>query len=228
MSRILALMLASSLAAAAVPEENQQLFNVVSLSASVHRDVPNDQASAVLYVESTDSDPVALADRTNAAVAAGLKLAKAYPAVKSHTGTNNTYPVYGSNNKQNGWRAHADIRLESTDVKALADLVAKLQTNMQLGGITFSLSSATKDQVDSALIDEAINAYRVRADIVRKSLGGKSYRIVNMNVNTQDGGTPRPMMAFRAESKLSSVAAPPLDAGESQINVEVTGSIQVQ
>jgi hypothetical protein len=48
-----------------------------------------------------------------------------------------------------------------------------------------------------------------------------------MNVNTQDGGMPRPM-AFRAVDKLSSVAAPPLDAGESQINVEVSGSVQIQ
>jgi predicted secreted protein len=229
MSRYLVLMLASLFAAAASPEDGQ-LFNVVTLSASAHREVPNDQASAVLYVESTDGDPAALADRINAAVAAGLKVAKAYPAVKSHVGTNNTYPVYGNSNKQTGWRGHADIRLESTDVKALAELVAKLQTSMQLGGINFSLSSASKDQIDTALIDEAIEAFRARAEVVRKSFGGKGYRIVAMNVNTQDGGMPRPVMfrAAAAADKLSSVSAPPLDAGESEINVEVTGSVQIQ
>jgi predicted secreted protein len=222
---LLAACLSSVTAIAAEPVQ----YNMITLSAEARRDVPNDQATAVMFVEYSDADAAVLADKVNRVVGEGLKQAKAYSTVRSSVGGNSTYPVYTSNNKTDGWRARAEIRLESSDIPKLAELIGKLQGAMQLGGLSFSIAAEHRDHEQTELIDQAIAAFRARADMVRKSLGGTQYKLVSMNINTQ-GNAPSPrFMALRADSKFaSSPTAPVLDAGQTPLSVEINGTVQIQ
>jgi predicted secreted protein len=221
----LALLAGSAFASEAV------LFNVVSLQAEARREVPNDLAQASLYVEFSDANAAQLSDKLNRALSDGLKAAKAYPTVKAANGGNSVYPLYGKSNKAEGWRGRAEVRLESTDFKALAELVGKLQSNMQLGGMSFGVSPATMEKAETELIDEAVRAFRSRAEVVKQSVGGKGYKLVNLSVNTQGGYAPPPIMRAKAgfaRAEAMDVAAPPMEAGQSQVTVGVAGSIQVE
>jgi predicted secreted protein len=203
-----------------------QRYNVVELSANVQREVANDLMTAQLFAELSDPNPAQLANQLNRAVAEAVRVAKEYPQIKIRTGNNQTYPVYGRNNQAQGWRGRAELRLETRDFAAGAALVGKLQSGLQLGGIQFAISPEARQKVENELIAEAIAAFRARAEIARSALGGKSYKVQRLGVNA--GGSapsPRPMRAALASDM--SVAAPPVEAGESVVTVSANGAVEI-
>jgi predicted secreted protein len=203
-------------------------YNSVDLRAEVQREVANDLLNASLYVELTDSDPARLADALNKTVNEALKAAGDYKSVRAHSGASQTYPVYDRPQHQTGWRGRSEIRLESQDFSAAAQLIGRLQSSMQLGGMNFAVSAEARRQTEDQLIAEAIAAFRARAEIARQALGGKSYRIRHLAVNTGGfGPPPRPYAAARALSSAE-VATPVLEGGISQVTVGVTGTIEVE
>ncbi|WP_269533373.1 SIMPL domain-containing protein [Chitinimonas sp. BJYL2] len=207
----------------------QPHYNVVNLQAEVRRAVPNDLAQASLYVEFSDPSAAVLADKLNRAAADALRIAKAYGAVKVSMGGNHVYPLYNSKNKAEGWRGRAEVRVESKDFKVLAELIGKLQTQMQLGGMSFSVAADTREKMETALMGEAINAFRARADAAQRSLGGKGYKLVNISINTS-GSYPQPVQRapmLMAKSMVAEMAPPPMEGGESEVVVGVAGSVQI-
>lgn len=222
----LALLAATSAMAA---ESVQPQYNVVSLQAEARRDMANDLVQANLYVEMSDANAATLSDKLNRATAEAIKIAKSYASIKVATSNNSVYPLYNKN-KADGWRGRSDIRLESTDLKATAELISKLQTTMQLGGVSFAISPAAREKVETELIDEAVKAFRLRADVAKKSIGGASYKLVNLAINTSPaapGQMYRPTL-MRASIAMADAAPPPMEAGDSQIVVGVSGSIEIQ
>ena len=136
-------------------------------------------------------------------------------------------PVYARANVLQGWRGRAEIRIESRDFEAASALIGKLQTNMQLGGINFSVSPEARRTVENELITEAIAAFKARADIVKAALGGRSYKLQRLNV-ANGYNAPQPRFAVaRMASASAEVAAPSLEAGVSVVTVNANGAIEV-
>ncbi|MFC4159205.1 SIMPL domain-containing protein [Chitinimonas lacunae] len=223
--RLAVLALAATVASAEVPRYNQ-----ISLQAEVRREVVNDWVQATLYVEFSDPQPAALADRLNRSLDEALALTRAYPAIKAAVSGNQTYPLYSQNNKPAGWRGRADLRLESGDPKQLAELVGKLQAKMQLAEMNFSVAPASRDKAETELIDAAVKAFRQRAEAVQKSLGGKGYKLVGLAINTQQSGGPQPRFESfsRGAVMAAAPASPPVEAGSSQVTVSVNGTIELE
>jgi predicted secreted protein len=199
----------------------------VELTAEATREVHNDLMTATMFVEATDANPAALATLLNRATADALRAAAEFKDVKARSGGSQTYPVYDRSNKQTGWRGRAEVRLESRDFQAMAQLVARLQSSMQLGGIAFAISPELKRQTENDLINEAVSAFRARADIAAKALGSPQYRIKRMAINTP-GGMPGPRpMARMAPASADAVAQPTFEGGTSQVRVEVQGTVEL-
>lgn len=207
-----------------------QRYNVVELSAEAQREVVNDLVTAQLYVEETQANSATLAASLNRAIAEALRIAREYPAVKARTGANHTYPVYAPRTSQpQGWRGRAELRLESRDFAAASALIGRLQANMQLAGIGYAIAPETRKAVENELITEAVAAFRGRAELVQKALGGKGFRIQRIAVGTGYAG-PQPriaMMAARAEG-AAPVPAPPVEGGTGTVNVSVNGAVEVE
>lgn len=221
---------ALTLAATAALADEAPRYNQISLQAEVRREVVNDWVQATVYVEFNEAQPAALADRLNKALDEALKLSRQYAGVKASVSGNQTYPLYAQNNKPNGWRGRAELRLESGDAKLLAELVGRLQGKMQLAEMNFSVAPASRDKAETELIDEAVQAFRQRAEAVKKSLGGKSYKVVGLAINTQQGGMPPPprmAMFSRGAAMADAPAAPPVEAGSSQVSVGVSGTVEL-
>ncbi len=112
----------------------------------------------------------------------------------------------------------------------MATLIGKLQSSMQLGGILFAVSPELRRQTENELMTEAVAAFRSRADIATKALGGGSYRIRRVAINT--GGPipgPRPMMAERAMAAASPAVPPPtFEGGTSMVQVSANGTVEVE
>ena len=220
----LALMLAGSTLAA----DPALRYNTVELQAEAQRELANDTVSASLYVELNDANPAALAAALNKAANEALRAAREYPAVHARSGNNQTYPVYAKGNVLQGWRGRAEIRLESRDFEAASRLIGKLQAGMQLANTAFSVSSEARRQAENELIAEAIAAFKVRADIVRRALAGRSYKIQRLNVSTGYSAPPPRFAVARAMAAAAPEVAPPnLEGGVSMVTVTVGGAIEV-
>jgi predicted secreted protein len=219
--------LAMSAATACAAETAPVRYNTVTLQAEVQREVPNDLLNATLYVEVNDASAATVANIVNKRVNDALRVAKDYKGVRVRSGNNQAYPVYSRANQLQGWRGRAEIRIESRDFEAASGLIGKLQSGMQLAQMGFSVSPESRRAAEDELAVEVIAAFKARADILRKALGGRGYKLQNMNVSSGHNALqPRFAMA-RAAASAQEVTAPNLEAGVSQITVTANGAIEV-
>ena len=202
-------------------------YNQIHFQVERSRPVDNDRMHAVLSLTAEDDNAARLADQINRTMDGALKTAKARPKIEVRTGSYQTYPVYDKN-KIRRWRATQELLLEGSDFAELGNLIGQLQERLQVGSIHFSVSPARRAAVEDELIAQALDAFKQRAELVRKQLAAKGYRIVDASINT-GGGQPVPLMRGMAmEATEKSVAPPAIEAGTSILSVSVGGVIELQ
>ncbi len=209
-------------------------YQRIDFSTEVSREIPNDQINATLSVELSDKDASKLARQITLLVNDALKTASAYPAVKASSGSQNTWPVYGSSltssSRLESWRGRAEIRLESRDFKAAGELIGKLQEKLQLNGLSFVVAADTRRKIEDDLTTEAIAAFKTRAETIRKAWAAKEYKLVQMSLGAA-GGPPvyAPMMrAMKMADGAEAMPAHDIAGGETRLVVNVSGSIELQ
>jgi predicted secreted protein len=206
-----------------------ETYNRVDFQVEAARAVANDLLVAHMTVEIQDKQPARVAQLISTALNDALKKAAIFDTVKVSSGTQNNYPVYGKNNQIDGWRGHAEIRLESRDFKAAAELIMQLQATLQLGGVQFMLAPDTRAPIENGLISEAIKAFQIRAEAIRTAVGAKTYKIVHLSIN--NGGIlpqyPAPMMRASALA-APMIPVPEFAGGESRMTVQLNGTIETQ
>jgi predicted secreted protein len=154
-------------------------------------------------------------------------VAKEYTNVRVRSGNNQTLPVYSKANQLQGWRGRGEIRLESKDFEAASALIGKLQSAMQLSGIQFTVAPESRRAVENELITEAIARFKARAEIVKAALGGRGYKLQNLNVGSVHALPPQPYMAMARAQAAPEAVPPNLEAGVSLVTVNANGSIEI-
>jgi len=207
-------------------------YNQISLHAQAQRNVVHDLMRVTLYTESQDSDPARLAQATTRVLNAATVKARAVAGVTVQTGSRASHPVYGKDNQRiTAWRERAELQLEAGDFAALAALTAELMETMKIASRRFMISPASRKSHEDSLIEEAITAFRARAQLATQAFGGKDYRLVSVNLDNT-GFRPlvmrqrmaAPMMA----SAPSSAAYQEIEAGTSEISVTASGVIEIR
>lgn len=213
--------LALLLAAQAAWADPAQPRTTIELSAEASQPAANDLARALMFIEASDSDPAALAQRVNARLAAALQRAKAHPEVKARSGNLSSYPVYAKNGGRiDSWRMRAELQLESRNLAALSALVGQLQDELMIGQLVLQPAAETRAQAQDQATQQAIEAFRQRAAAIAATLG-KPYRIVHLNIGA--GYTQPPI---RAMARMES-APLPIEAGESLVSISISGRIEL-
>ena len=202
-------------------------YNTVTLEADAQREVQNDLLNATLFVEVNDATPAGVSNAVNRSVNEALRVAKEYKGVRVRSGNNQTYPVYSKANQLQGWRGRGEIRVESKDFEAASGLIGKLQSTMQLSGMQFTVAPESRRAVENELITEAIAAFKARAEIARAALGGRGYKLQNLNVLSGRSQPPQPYRAMARAQAAQEVAPPKLEAGISLVTVNANGSIEI-
>jgi predicted secreted protein len=217
----LLLLNAGQLPAAEAPQ-----YNHIHLQAQSSMKVDNDRMQAVMSVFGEGSDTAKLADQINSTMSWALKTAKQYPQVNVGSGQYQTFPVYGKEAVKR-WRSTQEVTLEAGDAKPFVQLLGILQERLQVNSIIFSVSPPQRTKAEDVLIDQALSAFQTRAERVRKDLGAKSYRIVDLNISSNTGVIPPYPMA-RAQAMESAVTAPAIESGSSTLTVNAEGTIELQ
>ncbi len=205
-------------------------YNQISLRAEVSQEVARDLMIVTLYSESQNTDPAKLAAEITTTMNKALDQARQVKDVTLRQGSRNSYPIYdGKGQKITGWRERAELRLESSDFAALSKLTGELLGDLKMGGMDFAIAAPTRKASEDALLKDAVNAFKARAQLATEALGGKGYKIVNLNLNSN--GYPQPYMRapmmMKAASMDSAPVTPEVEAGTSQVSMTADGAIEV-
>jgi len=179
----------------------------------------------LLATEHEGSDTASLAAKINSDMQWALEQIKKYSNIENQTKSYQAYPIY---RKQIvvGWRASQQVEIKSENITALTELVGKLQEKLQVKQMGFNPTRETRVRFENEFLEEAMQAFLARVEIVKKHMPVKNHRIINLNINT-GGYRPPVIHAQRAMMKsMEMVSAPSVEAGKSKITVTVSGSVQ--
>jgi len=204
-------------------------YNQISLRAEASQEVARDKMIVTLYTESQNADPAKLAAEITTTMNQALDQAREVKAVTLRQGSRNSYPIYDTKNQKiTGWRERAELRLESADFPALSKLTGELLNTLKMENMDFAIDDATRKASEDALLKDAVTAFKARAQLATEALGGKGYKIVNLNFNTN--GYPQPYarggMMMKA-AMMESAPTPQVEAGTSQVSMSADGVIEV-
>ncbi len=211
----------------AVPQRN-----VVSLSATASQDINQDLLAVTLNVTREGSQAAEVQGQLKQVLDAALVEARksAVPqGLEVRTGAFSMYPRYNNQGRVNGWQGNAQLVLEGTDMARIAQVAGKL-TALNVTGVDYGLSRATREASESALLAQAVARYRAKAQDVAKAFGMGSFALGEVSVQSGEPGfesRPAPMLkAMRADAVE---AAPlPVAPGKGTVSVTVSGSVILQ
>jgi len=207
--------------------ESETHYDRIHLSVSATAQLENDTMVATVFSQEEGSDAAELATLVNERIRRALDLVKTQPQIKHQTNTYSSSPIY-SNNKIKGWRVSQSLRLESRNMTLMSELLGKLQKDLALQSMQFTVSPQRKNQQDEKLIDEALEAFSSRALQVVKKLGRSNYKIVDINISTSGVSGVRPRYQMRAMAMDAAESSPAISAGEQSVSVTVSGNIELE
>lgn len=186
----------------------------------------NDMARATIFAEATALTPNEVSKKVNRLVADATKTLKKYPEVKTKTSNTHTYPVYSEKGKVESWRMRYDLVLETLNIALLSDVLGELQQSMAVASVNLLPSPDARKKAENEAILAALAAFKARAQMIADS-EGRPYHIKQMNVGVGDR-FDNPIRMSRAESFSAKAAPMPIEAGETQISVNVSGQIEIE
>lgn len=220
----LALALLASPVLAAEPPAGAPLLR---LEAQAQREVTEDIAVAVFFVERDGPQPEPLQAAVSPLLQAALAELRRDPALQVRSGRYTTLPRYGRDGRIDGWRVRAELVAESEDIAAVSKATSTLAGRMNVGSIGFRLSDAKRRQAEGALTDEAAAQLYERARAAARALGFAGVELVEANLSSGGSG-PMPMMRAAMAKPDGAEAAPvPLEPGRAVVSVGIHGTLRL-
>lgn len=215
---------------AAEPNSNVQDTQQISFSVQISRQVERDTMQVVLYAQESGKTLKAISasvtDKLNLAVEEAKK--RNIQTGMTNRRTNMTYDKQG---KPNGWIDYAEISLESKDFTALSELIAATGEQLAVQDIRFTLSDQQKQSLEQALTEEALQAFKQKAELIRKNLSAKAYQIASLDIGSpNDGGADSQPVYYERKMALSSSAEIPamqVQSGVADLKIQLHASIKL-
>ena len=213
------------------PQEDQNRTGILSLDAQASAEIPQDVIHITLFFEQQAGDPAQLAELLNQRTAQTLRDANAseHASVNLHTGQLSVSPSTDRDGKISAWRGRSELVLESHDFTAAAKLAGRLNNDMQVSTVNFSLSPEAQRTEQAKLSGEAIASFRQQAQAAAQAFGYNSYIVREVNLARNNSNMPRPMMMMMMSARMAPGSAPsesiPVEAGNETVTVTVSGSI---
>ncbi len=204
--------------------------------------VKQDVVVANVRYEAKGTDAKTVQNEINQKIEAGLAAIKGDKDVKIAT---EAYQVYMNQNQvqemhdgkpvitqTEEWRGSQAITLQSSNADAVKSMTGKLQyLGFAVGQLQYTLSPEKSEEVRQTLMKGAVDKIKAQADQAAKLLGKKGYEIREVNV---DGGymPPMPMyakaMRMEASGAASDMAAPNVEAGESDVTMTLNARVELK
>jgi predicted secreted protein len=206
--------------------------NVVSVSASVEREVTQDVLSITFQTVQSGPDSATVQENLVHFLTEAVEQAKLKAngdEVRVETGSFGISPRYGKKGAIDGYQGSAEMIVYGTDTKTISQLASEIKV-MSVSDIQHSVSRKLRKSFEAELTEEVIAAFREKADQYAKLFGFKGFTLINANV--QVGGGYRHSKSAGAMRVMASSAAMvesvPTEAGKELVTATVSGSIQLK
>jgi predicted secreted protein len=202
----------------------------LNLDVSVRTKVPNDEMLVTFAVERDGVDLAKINEQVLQALNAALDEVKKVPQIRGKLESVYTNPNYTAQGKQSGWRVRGEISVRSKDLPATANLTGQMGQKLQLTNIQFMLSDDARSNTEKQLLNQAAKAFKTKAADATSAFGFSKHRLLELNLGNNTNIVVRPMAA-NARGKVMdsmSVSSAPVEGGDSEVILSVSGSIEMQ
>ncbi|AVP57908.1 SIMPL domain-containing protein [Pulveribacter suum] len=226
-------LLASAAATFAQSQPSEAPHNVLQLSASGSMQARQDLLVLTLSTTKEGEDAAQVQAQLQQALDEALTQARSSASPRQmevRTGDFGLQPRYAKDGRINGWQGRAQLVLSGRDFARITGTAGKIRS-LTISQMAFDLSREARQQVETQAQTEAIEAFKARASELARGFGFSGYTLREVSVNSQEMSPgPRPrMMAMQAKGAAFDSAAPvPVEAGEAQVVVTVSGSVQLR
>ena len=230
------LALSTGLTLAVLPAAQAQLGpiprDVVQFTATATLEARQDQLSVTLRATREGSDPAVVQQQLKTVLDAALAEARpqAQPGtLEVRSGAFSLYPRSNRDGRISAWQGTAELILSGSDLERIAALAGRIQ-GMTVSQTAFGLSREQRDKLEQQAQAQAIERFRARAAEIARGFGFNTYSLREININSQDQGAqvrPR-FLAMEAKSSMAADAPLPVEAGQAQVQVIVSGSVQLK
>ncbi|ADU67303.1 protein of unknown function DUF541 [Desulfurispirillum indicum S5] len=205
--------------------------NMIQFEVSAEGEVENDTITVMLRYQTQSAQPSVAADEVNRTMEWMQRQLGSFADVKSRHRGYRTTPLPQSAEQRGRepiiWQVQQEVELRSTNIVQMQQAIARLQERLAVTSVVFSPSPQLHDRQSDALTRQALQKFRQQAELIRKELGARSYRLGQLHVNSYSQEPPRDMFLQRSSAEVStmSIAPPAMESGSSRIQVRVGGSI---
>ncbi len=235
-SSLFSFVLSAGLTLAVLPAAQAQVGpiprDVVQFTATATLEARQDQLSVTLRATREGSDPAVVQQQLKTVLDAALAEARpqAQPGtLEVRSGAFSLYPRSNRDGRISTWQGTAELILSGSDLERIAALAGRIQ-NMTVSQTAFGLSREQRDKLEQQAQAQAIERFRTRASEIARGFGFSTYSLREININSQDQGAqvrPR-FLAMEAKSSVAADAPLPVEAGQAQVQVIVSGSVQLK
>ncbi len=202
---------------------------ILRLEAQTSREVVDDTAYAVFFVEREGPQPDEPQSAANAVLQSALAALKADARLRVRSGNYSTHPRYSRDGRIDAWRVRAELVAEATDPAAISQASVTLSGRMNIGSIGFRLSPELRSRTEKALTGEAAENFYERARSAARALGYGGVELIEANYGTGMPAQPIPLGRAMAASAAPAAAVPvPLEPGRSIVTVTFSGSVRLR
>lgn len=202
------------------------VYDRITLAATAQAEASNNLLRVVFEARAEQKSAAAAAEAVNRAMARVQPKLKGDDKIQWQTQNYQTQPIYDKETVV-AWQVSQGLLVESEHIAHLADLMGQLQQDLHVQSVSYDITDDQRRGKEDELIRQAIDHFNGRAELISRQLGASSYRIVNINIDTQSGHY-FPKVAARGMAMAMAEAAPPtLEAGRQTLTVQVSGDIQL-
>lgn len=195
-----------------------------TLSAQASAEVPQDTVQVTLAAEVADASQAKVSEQLNTRLDSVMKQARGHAGIEVRSGSYRIWPMNDRDGQISEWRGHAEILLRSRDFVAASRLAAQLADRMPINGLAFSVSHERQVEEERKLLDQAVAAFKARAQALTQAFGFAAYRLHAVDLGGAGDLPPSPGPRLMRAMAADSVAAP-IEGGRQTISVSIQGTI---
>ncbi len=206
--------------------------NVVQLSASAQREVPQDWLTVTLVHRVQAADAAAVQRQLAQAVDAASRSLR--PRVRPgelelSSGSFVVQPRYNREGQVAGWQGSAELIVQGRDIAAIG-ASASQTPGMVVARMGFSLSHAARRALEDELRREAIGRFQQTARSVASDFGFAGFALREVTIGEQGQEmVPQARLMMAADMQAGNSSLPIMaEPGKTTVHISVSGTVQLQ
>jgi predicted secreted protein len=209
------------------PQQPPATGHQVHFSISASERVDNDEVEVHFQHTAQAASGEAVMQQINQAMQQALSLLKPHSELSVQTGTYQVHPVYNKQRLISHWQGQQSLFVTSQNLPGLVKILSQIEPHLNYQGMRFQLSEQSRQAQLIRLTQRALADYRQQAQRIANSFDAPRFQLLETRVHTQANSTPLRTPYLQAARAMSEAAAPALEAGHSELSIQVDGVLQL-